>query len=355
MKKRFWLCKRGQVYYALDSQDGRRVSLRTDQREDALKILQAKNDASGKSGLGLALAKAYLGAYDESLNRRTWQAVMDAFCSRGQPQTQAFRRRKLGRQLFDSLRTKCLLETTAEDFRQFLSQAGVMDHAILRSLHNLALGYGWLPWPVLAAKLWPPLRAQPKRGITQEEHERIQAAEKNRERRLYYDLLWETGASQTDAARLQADNIDWPGRMLTYQRKKTGTVAHLSVGSSLEAILKELPKRGPLFPSIIRITENARSAEFWRRCKLLRIQGVTLHSFRYAWAERARSCGYPERFAQEALGHNSKAVHRAYAKGASVKIPALDEFESGGQSSKPHPLPPPEAKRHSTEVRPQTV
>ena len=33
--------------------------------------------------------------------------------------------------------------------------------------------------------------------------------------------------------------------------------------------------------------------------------------FRPAWAERAKTVGYPERFAQEALGHNSKAVHRA--------------------------------------------
>jgi integrase len=46
----------------------------------------------------------------------------------------------------------------------------------------------------------------------------------------------------------------------------------------------------------------------------LKIQGVTLHSYRYAWAERARTAGYPERFAQEALGHNPKAVHRAYPK-----------------------------------------
>ena len=35
----------------------------------------------------------------------------------------------------------------------------------------------------------------------------------------------------------------------------------------------------------------------------------------------------PERFAQEALGHNSKAVHRAYAKRALVKIPSLEEYE----------------------------
>jgi hypothetical protein len=35
----------------------------------------------------------------------------------------------------------------------------------------------------------------------------------------------------------------------------------------------------------------------------------------------------PERYAQEALGHNSKAVHRAYAKNALMKIPSLEEYE----------------------------
>jgi len=37
--------------------------------------------------------------------------------------------------------------------------------------------------------------------------------------------------------------------------------------------------------------------------------------------------GDPERFAQEALGHNSKAVHRAYAKRALMKIPSLEDYE----------------------------
>jgi hypothetical protein len=36
---------------------------------------------------------------------------------------------------------------------------------------------------------------------------------------------------------------------------------------------------------------------------------------------------YPERFAQEALGHNSKAAHRAYAKRALMKIPSLEDYE----------------------------
>ena len=57
------------------------------------------------------------------------------------------------------------------------------------------------------------------------------------------------------------------------------------------------------------------------------VSGVSLHSYRYSWAERAKTVGYPERFAQEALGHSSKAVHRAYARGALVKIPSLEEYE----------------------------
>jgi len=65
---------------------------------------------------------------------------------------------------------------------------------------------------------------------------------------------------------------------------------------------------------------------------LLGIKGVTLHSYRYAWAERARVAGMPERFAQEALGHNSKAVHRAYAKRALVKVPSLEEYEAKAAS-----------------------
>ena len=36
---------------------------------------------------------------------------------------------------------------------------------------------------------------------------------------------------------------------------------------------------------------------------------------------------YPERFAQQALGHNSKAVHHAYSKNAEVTVPSLDDWE----------------------------
>ena len=35
----------------------------------------------------------------------------------------------------------------------------------------------------------------------------------------------------------------------------------------------------------------------------------------------------PERFAQAALGHNSKAIHRAYAKKAIIIAPSLEDYE----------------------------
>src|ERR1700679_992980 len=82
-----------------------------------------------------------------------------------------------------------------------------------------------------------------------------------------------------------------------------------------------------LFPYLSSVRANDRATEFRSRCRQLGIEGGTLPSYRYAWAERAKVVGYPERFAQGALGHNSKTVHRAYAKRELMKIPSLEEYE----------------------------
>jgi len=76
-----------------------------------------------------------------------------------------------------------------------------------------------------------------------------------------------------------------------------------------------------------------RATEFKLRCVGLEITRISLHSYRYAWAERALKCGFPERFAQQALGHNSKAVHRAYAKHAEVTVPSLADWEKDWQEN----------------------
>ena len=103
----------------------------------------------------------------------------------------------------------------------------------------------------------------------------------------------------------------------------------------MERVLKSLPRFGALFPNHRELRETHRAREFWRACRRLKITGISLHSYRYAWAERAKVCGYPERFAQEALGHQSKAVHRAYARKAQVTLPALEDYERKAAASKP--------------------
>jgi integrase len=327
MKSRFILFKRSGVYYAEDTTTRKQQSLRTKDEDEALTILNAKNESFRQPTLNVQIARAYLTASDPAMTARTWQAVMDQMQTHGKDSSQDRCTRAMKSQAFDSLRQKKLVETNAEDFLAVLKPGKVSVAHYLRRLHNLALSLGWLAVPVLAPRLWPKPQFKAKRGVTLDEHQRILAAEKNAERNLFYQLLWEVGASQSDAASLTAESIDWQCNTLTYFRMKTGEQAQMAISKSLAAILRQLPTTGPLFAKIAEAGDNARAAEFYRRCKLLKITGISLHSYRYAWAERAKTCGYPERFAQAALGHNSKAVHRAYAKRALMKLPSLEEYE----------------------------
>jgi len=93
-----------------------------------------------------------------------------------------------------------------------------------------------------------------------------------------------------------------------------------------------------LFPRLAGMDEKHRASLFQRACRRVNVTGISLHSYRYSWAERARKAGYPERFAQEALGHNSKAVHRAYARKAKVELPPLEDYEKRSES-KVIPMP----------------
>jgi integrase len=166
-----------------------------------------------------------------------------------------------------------------------------------------------------------------KRAITLEEHQKIIAAEVNPKRKALYQLCWHLGASQGDIASLKGEDVDWQNGTVSFTRKKTGVPVLIHLGAEALNLFKDLPSEGVLFPFLSRVRAGDRATEFSQRCRQLGIKGVTLHSYRYAWAERAKTVGYPERFAQEALGHNSKAVHRAYAKRALMKLPSLEEYE----------------------------
>jgi integrase len=229
---------------------------------------------------------------------------------------------------FDLIRSMSILETRSEHFLKVLQIGKVSTNVFLRRIQNFALDMNWLPWSVLPKKQWPKVKFKDKRAITWEEHQKVLAAEVNPERKSLYRLCWHLGASQGDIANLKGENVDWETSTVNMTRKKTGVPVLVHLGPEAQDVFKDLPAEGPLFPYLSKVRAGDRATEFASRCRQLEIKGVTLHSYRYAWAERARVAGMPERFAQEALGHNSKAVHRAYAKRALVKVPSLEEYES---------------------------
>jgi hypothetical protein len=241
MKTLYRLFRHHGIYYAENTQTGKQQSLRTRDEGEARKLLHAKNEAAVNPLMNLALGKTYLAAHDPKLVTRTWAEVMADLTTHGRESSQTRSSREMRSKPYDLIRNKKLIETTAEDFKAVLAAGGASTNNYLRRLHNLALGLGWLPWPILPPKLWPKVRPKNKRGITREEHEKVVTAELNVERRLYYEMLWELGAAQTDTAKLTTENIDWNTRTVVYKRQKldgSSEPACMSITSRIKADLE---------------------------------------------------------------------------------------------------------------------
>ncbi len=334
MNPKYRLWKRGNKFYKRDTLTNQRTSLGTSCRKSAQKLVDAENQAHESPALGHELAKAYLTTSDPLAKTRTWQDVMDEYTRKGAPQTQERKQRVFAMREFDIIRRKLVISTIAEDFFAVLRSEKVSVNRYLIQLQNFAVDVGWVSRPVVPRRAFPvPRKKILKRAITREEHERILAAENDEERRLYYSLLWEVGASQSDAAKLRAENIDLNKGILMFERAKTGQLCRMQISDAVRKIVAQCPKEGLLFPGIQNGGHNFRSSEFRRRLRLLGIKGLCLHSYRYSWAERAAEAGIPERFAMAALGHGSKMVHRAYARASQAVCPALPSGEGDGAPS----------------------
>ena len=338
MKNRFILFQRSGVYYVEDTTNGKQTSLRTRDKADAVRLLHVKNEAIHQPAMNMQIAQVYLQHGDPALAARTWQHVMDQMVSVRVGMTQARWKSGIRDQAFDLIRHRKLIETTGEQFLAVLKAGSISTNMFLRRFHNFAVNMHWLPLPVLPKPNWPPVRHKERRAITFAEHQKIINREFNPAIRAYYQLLWHLGGAQSDIATLTAEDVDWKDRTISYRRQKTGAMSLLSFGDEVAEILKGLPNSGLLFPALARIQHNHRAKMFIKRLKTVGVSGVSLHSYRYAWAERAKEAGYPERFAMQALGQSSKAVHRAYAKKAQVVLPSLEEFEK--RACKPAPFIP---------------
>jgi integrase len=328
MKERYRKFRRAWgTWYAFDNVTGNSVTLKTRDKAEAIKKVNAMNETEREPSISLGLARVYLNATDPKLATRTWQEVMENLASKKVDETRRRWEVAIKDKNFDCIRKLPVAETRPEHFDRVLADGKVSTNVYLRRIHNHALGMEWLLRSVIPRLQWPKLKFKEKRAITFEEHQAIEARELNPERKAFYQLAWHLGASQTDIALLEAKDIDWEHNVISYARKKTGSIAIMRFDEEMAAVLRVLPASGPLFPYLRTVRAGDRATEFKQRCEGLGIKGISLHSYRYAWAERAKKAGYPERFAQEALGHNSKAVHRAYARKAQVELPSLGEYE----------------------------
>ena len=329
MKRRFILYrrKRGGMFYLEDTQSKKQESLHTKNRADAVSVLNARNESTRQPQLNLQIAKAYLSGTDSSVTTRTWQTAIESLTNSKSGANQHRWRIAARDKAFAPLLSRVIIETPGELLLNVIQAGTVSTNVYLRRLHNFCVDMNWLPWPLVPKRQWPAVKFKEKRAITLEEHQKIIAAEVNPERKALYQLCWHLGASQGDIANLKGEDVDWQNGTVSFTRKKTGVAVLVHLGHEALNVFKDLPSEGMLFPYLASVRAGDRATEFGQRCRRLGITGVTLHSYRYAWAERAKTVGYPERFAQEALGHNSKAVHRAYAKRALMKLPSLEEYE----------------------------
>jgi methionine synthase II (cobalamin-independent) len=62
----------------VDTQTGKRTSLRTMDDDEAHQLIEAKNNAERQPVLNLQIAKAYLAGSDTGMRTRTWQDAVEA-------------------------------------------------------------------------------------------------------------------------------------------------------------------------------------------------------------------------------------------------------------------------------------
>jgi hypothetical protein len=334
MLERYWLYQRSNgIFYLEDRTTGKQESLRTKDRGAAKQVAAARNQAAAQPTLNTVMAKAYLQAKSPEMMTRTWLEVMRDMEAAYTGSSLHRWKKHVRSEPFRLLYGLTLLATESDHFLRVLRhpRAGSSANKALRILQNRALDLGWLLTPVLSKRAWPKIQPKPKRAIKPEEHARLIETEWDQEWRDYLEMLWEVGGSQTDMANLHADNVQAFQHRVVYQRMKlrgrTTEKAALVIGERLAALLARRPKEGWLFPKLHERTETVRASRFRKRCLGLGIKGVSLHSYRYAWAQRAKIAGMPAREAMSHLGHKSRAVHFAYCEGAEIVTLPLEYYE----------------------------
>ena len=156
MKQAFGLIRRPWgVFYLKHKITGQQTSLKTSDKAEAQRILQAHNESECQPHFNLSLARVYLNGADPKLATRTWQDVMDNIVSKKLDSTRSRWAVAIKDKNLDCLRKLSVCETRPEHFDRVLADGKVSTNVYLRRIHNHALGMEWLLKSVIPRLQWP--------------------------------------------------------------------------------------------------------------------------------------------------------------------------------------------------------
>jgi len=127
------------VYYCQDNTTGQQETLKTRDKDEAFRLVAAKNENEEAPAFSRHLARVYWKAGDPTGATRTWQHVMDEIPKQKTGDTRHRWLTAIKDKALDSIRNMVILETQAEHFLKVLEGGSVSTNIYLRRIHNFAL------------------------------------------------------------------------------------------------------------------------------------------------------------------------------------------------------------------------
>jgi hypothetical protein len=180
MQQQFGLIQRPWgVYYLKNKITGEQTTLKTRDKEEAMRLFAAHNDTEAQLTSTSPLARVDMNGADPKLGTRTWQEVMAHIVAKKTDETRRRWEVAILDKNFDYIRNLAVAETRPEHFDRALADGKVSTNVYLRRIHNHALGMEWLLKSVIPRLQWPRPVFKQKRAITSAEHAAIIARETN--------------------------------------------------------------------------------------------------------------------------------------------------------------------------------
>jgi hypothetical protein len=131
------------IFYWQNNTSNKQGTLRTTDKREAERQLNAMNESHRQPTLNLNLARAYLAAHDPKMAQRTWQAVMNEMATHGIPTTQERCARGFRSKAYDPIRDKPLVQTTGADLLAIIHANGnCVAHYLRRLITWLSISVG---------------------------------------------------------------------------------------------------------------------------------------------------------------------------------------------------------------------